>query len=864
MTVKKSMRPDGAHLGLSWRVISNLLEQDRCLLEFVLSNRGSSPLEGRDWAIYFNGVNRPEAESSGSGARVEAVNGDVYRIVPTEDFGRLLPGESRQIRYVGSAWAVQRTDCPRGAYIVYGDGTPSATASEIGDALLEPFVRPEQLVRGARDGLPWHSPAVAYQDNQRLSALPFEQVGRITPTPCSLSLASSTFQIDHRSSISHAPELASEAHFLRAALCGLMGFALPLSLGKSSRSIELRLDRALAADDGAKAREAYTLDVTTDGIRLTAAAPVGIFRAIQSLRQLTPSAAWLNPSTTLEIPCCTVQDAPRFSYRGMHLDVARNFSSKAAVLRLLETMALYKLNKFHFHLTDDEGWRLSIPALPELTDYGARRGFSPGERECLPPSFGSGPGLDGAGSGFYTRQELVEILQFARERHIQVIPEIDVPGHARAAIKSMEVRYERLRARGLQAEAEAYLLTDLDDHSRYRSEQGWRDNVICIGRESCYSFIELVVSELKSVFDEAGAPLEVIHLGGDEMPSHCWENSPQCRSFMKQHGLAELQELGDYFYARVRAILDGHGVRLAGWEEIALLRPLENDTSVSPNPQFVDAQFLPYVWNTAITSSQAGLAREDAAFRLANAGYQVVLCSVANLYLDFAYEKNPGEPGYYWGGYIDAKKVFDFCPQNPFLGVSVNLFGEPLPPGLVARMEPLAPEAYERLLGIQGQLWGENIRSASDLEYLLLPRLLPLAERAWARDPGWDQLPDSPERQARMASDWNEFANRLGRRELPRLDGFLGGMGYRVPVPGALLRDGVLCANVDLPGFVLRYTTDGSEPTMASPVYAPIRTEQATVAAFTTSGRRGRSVTVRAEPRSDAMVSAKGSRREGP
>jgi hexosaminidase len=246
------------------------------------------------------------------------------------------------------------------------------------------------------------------------------------------------------------------------------------------------------------------------------------------------------------------------------------------------------------------------------------------------------------------------------------------------------------------------------------------------------------------------------------------------------------------------------------------------------------------------------LAREDSAFRLANAGYQVVLCSVANLYLDFAYEKDPQEPGYYWGGYINAKKVFDFCPRNPFLGVSVNLLGEPLPPGLVARMEPLAPEAFERLLGIQGQLWGENIRSANDLEYLLLPRLLPLAERAWACDPGWDQLLDSPDLQARMARDWNEFANRLGRRELPRLDGFLGGMGYRVPVPGALLRDGVLHANIDLPGFVLRYTTDGSEPTMASPVYAPIRTAQATVAAFTTSGRRGRSVEVRAEPRGDA------------
>jgi len=845
-------RPDGAELELTWNVLSNTLADDRCLLELSLSNRGHQPLVGQGWAIYFNGVNRPDPKSSTGGARVEVVNGDVYRLVPTAEFGNLEPGQTRRIRYVASGWAIQRTDCPRGAYIVYADGTPDARAASLGDPILLPLERPEQLVRGVRDRVATRGPAEAYQDNQQLSLLPLEQVGLITPTPRLFEPTGGVFRLEVGCGIWHPLELEREARALRAALRDLMGFELPLSLTPLQRGIELRLEPQSRVSDEPTSIEAYRLEVTSGGISIAAGFASGVFRAIQSLRQLTPSTVWLEPSPSLPIPCCRVEDAPRFAYRGLLLDVARNFSAKAAVFRLLDTMALYKLSKLHLHLTDDEGWRVAIAALPELTEYGARRSFSVGEQLCLPPSFGSGPDEHSVGSGYYSRADLVEIVRYAADRHIQVIPEIDVPGHARAAIKSMELRYRRLVAADRKAEAEAYLLTDFDDPSSYRSEQGWRDNVICIGRESCYRFMETVVRELKEAFDEAGSPLETLHVGGDEMPAHCWEESPCCKSFMREHRLADLQALRDYFYERLSAILRKYSVTLAGWEEIALVRATAADTSVTPNPKFVAAKFVPYVWNTAITSSETALAREDAAFRLANLGYDVVLCSVANLYLDFAYEKHPAEPGYYWGGFINARKVFEHCASDPLLGVKENLFGEPLPSALSTRLERLEPEAQRRILGIQGQLWGENIRSEAELQYLLLPRLLPLAERAWARDPGWDALP-APERPQRMLLDWNEFANRLGQRELPRLDGFLGGLSYRIPVPGATIVDGMLQANVCLPGFVLRYSTDGTVPTAASPAFAPLRTEQATIAAFSTTGRRGRCVTVRASTSDCAM-----------
>jgi hexosaminidase len=161
----------------------------------------------------------------------------------------------------------------------------------------------------------------------------------------------------------------------------------------------------------------------------------------------------------------------------------------------------------------------------------------------------------------------------------------------------------------------------------------------------------------------------------------------------------------------------------------------------------------------------------------------------------------------------------------------------------VAKMESLKPGAEQRILGIQGQLWGENIHTQADVEYFLLPRLVPLAERAWARDPGWHLLTDADERNARITREWNGLANRLGQRELMRLDGFLGGVRYRIPVPGAVVYGGMLHANICFPGFVLRYATDGNEPTSSSPIYqGPVQAEYARVAAFTQSGRRGRSV----------------------
>jgi len=472
---------------------------------------------------------------------------------------------------------------------------------------------------------------------------------------------------------------------------------------------------------------------------------------IQSLRQLCPLSAYSaihsvsRKSCDLELMYVEILDAPRFAYRGLMLDVVRHFSSKETVLRLLDCMALYKLNKFHFHLTDDEGWRLAIAALPELTGVSAQRGFSGMQANCLPPSFGSGAVAENsAGSGFYSREDFIDILRFARARHIDIIPEINFPGHARAAIKAMQFRFRRLLNEGKIAEAEEYLLNDPADQSIYQSVQLWRDNVICIAKESCYRFIHTVLLEIHAMYAEADVILTTLHTGGDEVPDGAWQHSPLCQNFMQQHDMSDINALQNYFLRRYQTILQGFSVKLAGWEEIASTKQLSIPSETNhpqavgsyklvPNQAFVHENFQTYVWNNTW-----GMGQEDLAYQLANAGYQVVLCNGTTLYFDLAYAKDPKEPGYYWGGFIETRSVFEFCPLDIYHNARVDLFGKPLEQAKLNDMQRLNDYGKTNILGMQAQLWGENARHRSRVEYLLFPRLIALAERAWAKNPELD------------------------------------------------------------------------------------------------------------------------------
>jgi hexosaminidase len=795
---------DGAAVAASWECLSNLVADEVFAARLTLTNMSGAPIAS-GWTVYFNACRRVLAGSVSTGFDIEHVNGDLFAL-RRPDGAAWLPGETLDVRYEARFWAISATDAPLGFYLVEASGR----TVDLGDPSIVPFARPEQLQRHARDMLPPADAAWRWRENACLRLLPPEDVGRITPRPISARFSAERCRLSAASDITAGAALAGEAALLRARLSGL-------PQGEGARIL---LEIGTVAAEGP---EAYLLDVRPDTILVRGAGAHGVFNGIQTLAQLLDDDG--------SLPCGPVLDAPRFGYRGMMLDVARHFAPVDTVRRLLDCMARYKLNRLHLHLTDDEGWRLKIDALPELTDIGSKRGVA--DDVTLPPSFGSGADVaTSSGTGYYDADDFIAILRYAHARHIEVIPEFNMPGHARAAVLAMRARHERLRAQGDIEGAERYLLSDPYDASVYESVQLWRDNVICIALPSVDRFIDTVVAHVAALYRDAGVPLRAIHTGGDEVPLGAWEGSPACCALMRERGWTQVGQLHADFVDRCRAILARHGIEFAGWEETALVYE-DGGTG-----------FRVYAWNNAW-----GSGKEDVAYRLANAGYDVVLANAANLYFDLAYAKDPQEPGYYWAGFVETRHAFGFCPLDMIVSAADDPMGQAMPPERLAAMARLTPEGRRRIVGLQGQLWGENARTRDRIEYLAAPRIVALAERAWAPDPGWCAIDDPAARARAMDDAWNEFANRLGQRELPRLDRAPLAYGYRLPPPGAVVNGRTVHANVALPGLALHYTLDGSEPDAASPRYtAPVEAGPDAavfkVATFDTRGRKSATVVI--------------------
>jgi len=782
-------------ISIAWACVSNVDDQDTFSASLTLRNLGAAAI-APGWTLYFNACRKIVPGSVAAGFTIDHVNGDLFRLRATTA-STWLPGQAFTVAYQGRFWVISATDAPLGFYLVDADGT----VTDLGDPAIAPFATPQQRQRGPDDITPPDDAAGRFAQDASLQLLPLEQVGRITPQPVLSAFDGGRVTLARSTQVAATAGLADEAALLRAILD-----QLPEAPGALAQ-IEL------AVIDG-EDKEAYEIAITVATVRLTGPSAHGVFNALQSLRQLIDGAS---------VPTGRVADAPRFGYRGMMLDVARHFASKETVLRLLDCMALYKLNRFHFHLTDDEGWRFPVPALPELTDVGARRGVARDGSTCLPPSFGSGPDVDGsAGTGFYSADDFTAILRHAQALHIEVIPEFNMPGHARAAIVAMRSRHARLLARGDPLGASAYLLDDALDGSVYESVQLWHDNVICIALPSVDRFIETVVVALAGLFRTAGVALRTIHIGGDEVPNGAWTGSPACQALMAQRGW-DVDALRADFLGRCQAILARHGVACAGWEENALAHQ-------QPSARFAASGLQVYAWNNAWGSGQ-----EDIAYRLANAGYPVVLANAAHLYFDLAPAKDPHEPGYYWAGFVGTRAAFTFCPLDAPLTAGLTPMGGQVSAGALAAMTRLDAAGAARIAGLQGQLFGENARTPARIEYLAAPRLVALAERAWSPEPCWRD-------EGEVARDWNAFANRLGQRVLPQLDAVLA-YGYRLPPPGVARIDGAIHANVALPGLALHYTVDGSEPTRHSPRYtAPVAAASIHIATFDTRGRKSRTV----------------------
>ncbi|MBE2231400.1 MAG: carbohydate-binding domain-containing protein [Chitinophagaceae bacterium] len=810
-------------LQLSWRLLDNQYRgTGMAAAQFVLRNTGKKKFPASGWTIYFNS-SQPVVSGEAEGrVRISHVNGDIFKMEPLPGFKAPAKNDSTVITYATDGTIINKTAAPSGPFLVW-DKEPGKGYRITGYNVNTPAPSTPEMKSAEK----------IYTENSSLIDLRAEETAGIFPTPVYAVHGPGVFEVNSSLFIETDPAFAAEADFLFGQLKELRPeLTRTVTAGLSAARVVLRKNQLPA--------EAYTLQIGERGAEISAASGAGIFYGIQSLLNLLSPDLYRNKQVPLRFPFIVIKDQPRFEYRSLLIDIARNFKTKETLLRVLDLMALYKMNVLHLHFNDDEGWRIQIPSLPELTDVGGKRGHSADPLGLLPPSYAAGPqpGFT-QGSGYYTREEFVEILRYANVRHIQVIPEIESPGHARAAILSMLARYRRYLQAGEPDKAAEYLLSDPDDSSRYLSAQQWTDNVMCVARPSVYRFVETVVDELRAMYREAGAPLITIHMGGDEVPAGAWEGSPVCRQLVEaDSSLQEINDLWYYYYGKVNRMLRERGLFLSGWEEAGMRKTkLDGKDILIVNGRMVNEDMQLHVWNNV-----TGWGAEDLPYKLANAGYKVILSPVSNNYLDLAYYKHPEEPGYYWGGFQDIEKPFSFVPFDYYRTSREDPDGNPVSPSFFIHKEKLTAFGQSNIKGIQGLLWAETLRSDEDFWYMLLPKLLGVAERAWAPDPDWAREKDSLLFNTQYAKAWNQFVNRLAKWELPRLDYYAGGYPYRIPPPGVKVENGAVLANTQFPGMQIRYTTDGSDPGPASLLYTgPVTGRgQILLRCFDTRGRGSR------------------------
>jgi hexosaminidase len=752
-----------------------------------------------NWSMYFSHMSPIQRDFSDD-FDIEFLNGDLHRLTPTSNFEGFEAGQPIAVPLQADYWHLAKTDIMPNYYVVSGSLQPelvNSTIARIDDATgLEilphagGFTEQEKhLKRSSGDQTLFASAENQFRrittDNIAAEQLRSEMI----PTPRTIEMT------DGKLDISRGIKLTGQIPSLDAIDTALQGLSrLGVHQSEDGAVVSFRQ----LADESLNSPEAYRLEISAAEIEISFKTAVGAHYALRSLASL------LFVGET-QLPALRIADSPRYPFRGMHLDVARNFRDKHYVIRLLEQMARYKLNRLHLHLGDDEGWRVEIPDLPELTDIGSQRCHDPEEKLCIMPQLGSGPFAHGAANGYYSRRDYQEILHAAQARHIEVIPSFDMPGHSRAAVAAMEARYQRLIAAEQPHEASRYRLIDPLDKTVYQSIQYYNDNTLNVCLDSSYTFVEKVIDEMITLHAQAGVPLTRYHIGADETAG-AWIQSPACESLLTNPDL-ELEDHHDltgYFVERVANMVADKGVMPAGWNDGLST----TDTGKMPNAVQSNA-WTPLFWDG-----------HKVAHEQVNRHWQVVVSTPDTTYFDFPYAADPEERGYYWAsratGTLD---VFEFMPDNLPAHAEFRGDREQRPMSLDDRSSAIKEQ--RRFYGLQGHLWTETTRTDAQADYMIFPRLIALAERAWHR-PDWElaydyrgalynkdsQHFDQKRRQLRQR-DWNRFANLLAQKELQKLD--IQGVHYRVPTPGASIVDGKLHMKSPFPGLTMQYRLAAGE-----------------------------------------------------
>ena len=556
--------------------------------------------------------------------------------------------------------------------------------------------------------------------------------------------------------------------------------------------------------------ESYKLSIDKNKISIQASGRAGALYGLQSLKQLFLASSLENKM----LKHVNISDSPRFSYRGMLLDISRNFYGPDKIKQILDYLSFFKINHLDFRLTDDEGWRLEIPGLEELTEVGSKRAYTKDEFESLIPMYGSGPDINSTGSGYLSKVDFIEILQYADYRNIKIIPQISYPSHMRSAIISMDVRYQKYMELGNQEEAEKYLLSDPDDESEYYSAQGFDDNIACICRESAFTFYEKVIDEIYLMYQEAGVELNKFGIAADELPYGAWQKSPICDQYMEEKSITgDYNALYEIMQRRVYDKLSTYNATMTGWDDILLKLTEKNQSETQIKDFFKGDDVLLFVWK-----NDWGQGRQDMIYKYANLGYKTVMSNSSAFYFDMVDDKDLDNVGLSWSGYADYKDmwtvdVFDIF--NDSYGVEKNNISKEY----IESSEKLNPSNRDNIIGIQSQIWSETIRNEDILDYMFMPNIIVFSQKAWSQDPEWMKISDKTKREFTLGYEWNKFTNTIGQRVLPIIDDIYGGLSYDLPKPGGIIKNDSLYANSVFPGLNIKYTLDGSLPDIESMNY---------------------------------------------
>lgn len=742
-----------------------------------------------NWRIVFSHLS-PISGVQSEHFNLVHLNGDLHQITPKQTV--IDASQRYTIEFKGYTPLVSESVLFPNYLLIADDGQAKVIRSTLEQLLpghqlprpahVEPFTAKEQQLRGPQDKVRIANAQQRFSSNQARVEVA-SNIPQASLTPRVIPQVEQADWLGSSISVKAGLNLLGVESNIQAALERLN----KVGLFQSAQGFPVSIETSASFSD-----EGYQLVISEQSIAIHHGGLAGLQYALYTLAQLFDAKA-------SSLPLGSITDKPAMPFRGLHLDVSRNFRDKEFVLQLLDQMAYYKLNKLHLHLADDEGWRLEIPSLPELTEVGAYRCADLTEQRCLLPQLAGGNGEHKSvmqNSGYYSKADYIEILTFAKARHIEVIPSLDMPGHSRAAIVAMQARHTQYSLAEDSSKATEFHLSEPLDNSQYRSIQHYNDNTLNPCLPATYRFVQEVLNQLISMHEQAEVNLSRYHIGADETAG-AWQDSPACASLIASNPeLDEVADLGPYFIERVAAMVNDLGIVPAAW----------SDGLSHANPDNLPTPIQSNAWGTLYSGAHNEI------HQMVNRGWDVVLSTPDVLYFDFPYEADPIEPGYYWGSRdTDTFQVFQFMPNN--LPVHAEIWTDKLGNDYAA-IQSTSLEPNRNVLGIQAQLWSETVRSNAQANYMLFPRLFAVAERAW-HTPMWAEEYTSstdyshnteyfdPQQREQMSEDWIRFGRAVSQRVMPQLidDGVIP----RVPLPGAVIKQGKLHMNSGFPGLIMEY-----------------------------------------------------------